>query len=224
MSLINRQDHSTSSSQPIPSAPKRSPFKWAVLGVGGVIAVAHLGILGHIMKANQDAMLRMASLPQYPNLNIPTGVYTSYDVNVNRDGYNIRYNANDPKVLRQTRTTDLTKSSDDKGWFGKTSSKYEDRDETTVREYTMEGQRGYSGGEGVDPEGKLTAEKIACIKAAGAGESTGGMIGASMTSGVAPALANIPYVGWLASGWAVMLGQNIGSDLGAEVAETLNDC
>ena len=102
MSLINRQDHSTSSPQPIPPAPKRSPFKWAVLGVGGVIAIAHLGILGHIMKANQDAMLRMASRPQYPSLNIPTGEYTSYDVNVNRDGYNIRYNANDPKVLRES--------------------------------------------------------------------------------------------------------------------------
>lgn len=180
------------------------------------------------MKANQDTMMRIASRPQYPSINLPTGQYSSYDVNVNQEGYHVRYNANDPKVLRQTRSTDLTKSSDDKGWFGKTSSKYEDRDETVTREYTMEGQsQPIVNGEntsGENTSGKLTAQNLECLKAEGAGESTGSMVGASMTAGIAPALTAIPYVGWLAAGWAVMLGQDVGGDLGGEIAKSVKDC
>ena len=47
MSLINRPDNSTPLPTATPSAPKRSPFKWVALGVGGVFAVAHIGVLGH---------------------------------------------------------------------------------------------------------------------------------------------------------------------------------
>ena len=50
MSLINRPDNSTPLSTATPSAPKRSPFKWVALGVGGVFAVAHIGVLGHLLK------------------------------------------------------------------------------------------------------------------------------------------------------------------------------
>ena len=39
----------------------------------------------------------------------------------------------------------------------------------------------------------------------------------------APALSGIPYIGWLASGWAVMLGQDTGADVGGEIATMMND-
>ena len=50
MSLINRQDNSIPLPTETPSAPKSSPFKWVALGVGGVIAIAHIGVLGHLIK------------------------------------------------------------------------------------------------------------------------------------------------------------------------------
>ena len=28
-------------------------FKWTALGVGGVVAIAHIGVLGHIIKATK---------------------------------------------------------------------------------------------------------------------------------------------------------------------------
>ncbi len=207
----------------VPPTPKRNPFKWVVLGVGGIVAFAHLGILGHIMKSNQDAMMRMASRPQYPNINLPTGQYSSYDVNVNQEGYNVRYNANDPKVMVETRSTDLTQSATNKGWFGKSNSRFEDREETVTRQYTMNGQTQPTVS-GENTAGKLSAQNLECLKAQGAGESTGGIVGASMTAGLAPTLTAIPYVGWLAAGWAVMLGQNVGSDLGGEIAKSVKDC
>ena len=215
--------HMSDKDEQQPPAPKTSPFKWAVLGVGGIVAFAHLGILGHIMKANQDAMMRMASRPQYPSINLPTGEYSSYDVNVNQEGYHVRYNANDPKVMVETRSTDLTQSSTNRGWFGKETSRFEDRDETVTREYTMNGQS-QPIGNGGNTSGKLTAQNLECIKAEGAGESTGSMVGASMTAGLAPTLTAIPYVGWLAAGWAVMLGQDVGGDLGGEIAKSVKDC
>lgn len=204
-----------------PPTPK-NPFKWAVLGVGSFIAIAHLGVLGHIMKANQDTMRQIANRPNYPNINLPTGQYSSYDVNVDRDGYSLRYNANDPKTFTTSRSTDIDKTHDDKGWFGKTSKGALTKSETVIQEYSMHG--GLNAGAD-NPVGKsLSAEDLACIKSEGAGESTGGMIGASMTAGVAPMLTGIPYVGWLAAGWASLLGRNVGSDLGAEISKTVSGC
>ena len=41
---------------------------------------------------------------------------------------------------------------------------------------------------------------------------------------LAPAVMNIPYIGWLAAGWATLLGQNVGSTVGSEVGSVFNDC
>ena len=194
-----------------PSKP-RSPFKWVLLGVGGLVAVAHIGALGHLMKMTE----KYADRPQYPSINLPTGEYSSYDVKVGKEGYEIRYNANDPKVL--VRQSDLDMKSSKKGFFG--SSQSLEKKEYIRKEYTMNGE---SNG-GNDPEGKLSAKKLACIKSEGSGESTGAIVGASMTSGLAPVLTSIPYVGWLAAGWATMLGQNVGSDLGGEIAKSVSGC
>lgn len=190
----------------------RSPFKWVLLGVGGLVAVAHIGALGHLMKMTE----KYADRPQYPSINLPTGEYSSYDVKVGKEGYEIRYNANDPKVL--VRQSDLDMKSSKKGFFG--SSQSLEKKEYIRKEYTMNGE--LNGGN--DPEGKLSAEKLSCIKSEGSGESTGAIVGASMTSGLAPVLTGIPYVGWLAAGWATMLGQNVGSNFGGEIAKSVSGC
>jgi hypothetical protein len=51
------------------------------------------------------------------------------------------------------------------------------------------------------------------------------MAGSAIAAGVAvPAVINIPYIGWLAAGWATLLGQNVGSTVGSEVGQVFNDC
>ena len=201
-------------------------FKWTALGVGGVVAIAHIGVLGHILKANNNTIKEMAERPQYPSINLPTGEYSSYDVNVDKDGYSVRYNANDPKVMTRTRTLELDKEHDNKGWFGKRSKGKLTKETFVTEEYTMHGEGNTKGGEFVMGEDgkKLSAAEIACLKQEGAGESTGRMVGASMTAGVAPVLTAIPYVGWLAAGWATLLGGNVGSELGGEVSTAFSDC
>ena len=55
--------------------------------------------------------------------------------------------------------------------------------------------------------------------------SQGAMAGSAITAGVVvPAVVNIPYIGWLAAGWATLLGQNVGSAVGSEVGQVFNDC
>ena len=76
------------------------PFKLIALGLGSVIAIAHIGVLGHLINATNQK-------PVMPSINLPTGPYSSYDVNVGKEGYSIRYNANDPKTLKSERTLDL---------------------------------------------------------------------------------------------------------------------
>lgn len=191
----------------------KSPFKWVALSVGSVIAVAHIGVLGHLMDMNK----KYADRPQYPSINLPTGEYSSYDVNVNRDGYSIKYKANDPRVLTSERSLDLDKEK--KGLFGGGT---EVRTEWRRDEYTINGTRNIGGG--VDEEGKLTAQAVECIKAEGGAQAQGAMVGTSIAASAAPMLTGIPYIGWLAVGWANLLGQRAGSTVGSEVSSILNDC
>ena len=191
----------------------KSPFKWVVISVGGVIAVAHIGVLGHLMDMNK----KYANRPQYPSINLPTGEYSSYDVNVNKEGYSIRYNANDPRVLTSERSLDLDK--DKKGLFGGGTEK---RREWRRDEYTMDGTRNIGGG--ADEEGKLSAKDVECIKAEGGAQAQGAMVGTSIVASATPMLTGIPYIGWLAVGWANLLGQRAGSAVGSEVSSILNDC
>ena len=50
------------------------------------------------------------------------------------------------------------------------------------------------------------------------------MVGASVGAAAAPWFTSIPYVGWLVSGWIVMLGQDKGAEIGGELATTMKDC
>ena len=179
---------------------KKSPFKWAALTVGTLFGVAHIGILGHLINKRD-----------IPIINLPVGDYTSYSVDADTDGYSIRYNANDPKVMGVRKSLDKKN-----GFFGIGGT----TNLITEEEYTMDGARHLQGGE----VGKLTAQNLECIKAEGAGESTGRMVGASVAAGIAPIFTGIPYVGWLMSGWAVMLGQDTGADIGGEIATMQLEC
>ena len=62
----------------------------------------------------------------------------------------------------------------------------------------------------------------ACIKAIGSAEGTGRIVGTSIGASAAPTLANIPFVGWVASGWVAMFGGNQGSDIAGNMAKGLN--
>jgi hypothetical protein len=185
-------------------------FKWTALGVGGVVAVAHIGVLGHIIQATKT--------PEVPTINIPRGDYSSYTIKAGKDGYEIEYRANDPAVLNSERSLDLDKNK--KGFFGGNSS--EKRTEYRRDEYTMEGTRNIGGA--IDGEGK-SAKDIECIVADAGARSQGAMAGTSIAAGIGvPAVIGIPYVGWLAAGWVSLLGGRIGSAAGSTVGSMLNDC
>jgi len=188
---------------------KTSPLKWFALGVGTLVGVAHIGILGYLIKPE----------PSAPMINIPKGEYSSYTIKAGKDGYEIEYRANDPKVLESSRsmTLDATK----KGWFGGGTEK---RTEFRSDQFTMEGTRNM-GGNVLDPEGKLNAKSAECIAADAGARSQGAMAGSAIAAGVVvPAVSSIPYVGWLAGGWALLLGQKAGSSLGSQVGSVFNDC
>ena len=184
-------------------------FKWTALGVGGVVAVAHIGVLGHIIKATK--------VPEAPVINFPRGNYSSYKIEAGKEGYSIEYRANDPAVLESQKSLSLDK--DKRGLFGGGN---ESRREWRRDQYTMDGTRNLGGA--VDGEGK-SAKDIECIVADAGARSQGAMAGSSIAAGVGvPAVIGIPYVGWLAAGWVSLLGGRLGSAAGSTVGSVFNDC
>jgi len=184
-------------------------FKWTALGVGSVVAVAHIGVLGHIITATK--------VPEAPVINFPRGDYSSYKVEAGKEGYSIEYKANDPAVLESQKSLSLDK--DKRGLFGGGN---ESRREWRRDQYTMDGTRNLGGA--VDGEGK-SAKDIECIVADAGARSQGAMAGSSIAAGVGvPAVIGIPYVGWLAAGWVSLLGGRLGSATGSTVGSMLNDC
>ena len=140
----------------------------------------------------------------------PTGDYSSYSVTVNPDGsYTIDYRGHDPTVLESETYVDTSN-----GVFG-----IGGRSTTTRSNQHIAGTQSE-----VPEEGKNNARSEECIKAEGGGESNGALVGASIASGFAPVVAGIPYVGWLASGWLVMFGSDVGSNVGGEIASNIKGC
>jgi len=188
-------------------------LKWTAISLGSIVAIAHIGVLGHLVRREPDRI-------QVPTINIPRGTpYSSYKIEAGKDGYTIEYKANDPAILESQRSLSLDK--DKKGLFGGGS---EVRREWRRDQYTAEGVRNIGGALTQDDEGKsaLSAE---CIAADAGARSQGAMAGSAIAAGVAaPALSSIPYVGWLAGGWALLLGQKAGSELGSQVGTVFNDC
>jgi len=191
-----------------------SRIKWAAISVGGIVAVAHIGVLGHLIRRPPEP-----KVAEVPTINIPHGPYTSYKITAGKEGYTIEYKANDPAILESQRSMDLDKEK--KGLFG---GGREQRTEFRRDQYTMEGTRNMGGGAVADGEGK-SAKDVECIVADAGARSQGAMAGTAISTGVlVPAVINIPYIGWLAAGWATLLGKQVGESVGSEVGSVFNDC
>ena len=199
-----------------PKKEKKLPLTKVVVGtIGAIFVVSHIGLLGYVVRKPEPPRV-----PQVPTINIPRGDYSSYTIKAGKDGYEIEYRANDPKILTSERGLDLDKSK--KGFFGGSSS--EKRNEYRRDEYTMEGTRNMGGAVTQGEEGK-SAKEVECIVADAGARSQGAMAGTAISAGlVVPVVSSIPYIGWLAGGWALLLGQQAGSELGSQVGEVFNDC
>ena len=196
----------------IPASPKK-PSGWKIMisTAGALFAISHLGLLGYLID-------RKAEPPSVPTINLPRGPYSSYKIKAGKDGYEIEYRANDPKVLESEKSLDLDREK--KGFFGGGS---EQRTEYRRDQYTMEGVRNMGGA--IDADGNSLAQSADCIAADAGARSQGAIAGTSVAAGlVVPAVSGIPYIGWLAGGWALLLGQQAGSAIGSEVGSAFNDC
>ena len=177
--------------------------KWFALSLGGLIGLSHIGMIGSL--SNRESKL--------PSINLPVGPYTSYKADVSHNGYYIEYKANDPKVLRVERDSN-TKG----GFLGLANNKVK-----TIEQYTMDGAVH------TKPNSPSTTiangKSEACIKAIGGAEGTGRLVGSSIGTAAAPAVTNIPFVGWVAAGWITMFSGNQGADIGGSMAESMSkDC
>ena len=174
--------------------------KWIGISLGTVVGISHIGMIG--LLANRTS---------FPQLDLPIGEYTSYSVEAGKEGYRINYRANDPLRLGVRKSVERPA-----GFlgFGKSKTSFEEQ-------YTMDGARHLQD----RSEGKLSAARIKCIKAAGGGESTGKIVGGSIGAAVGTSgLASIPYVGWVLAGAATMLGMEQGAEIGGTMARSLADC
>ena len=186
--------------------------KWIGISLGTILGVSHIGMIGLIATRNNNKL---------PTLNIPVTPYSSYVASVSEDGYKISYSANDPKVM--ITTEDVVKPSGFLGLGKKTTQ--------IVREYTMDGAAHHGGPVSsptawIDPSaqgGEAPSDKtIACIKAIGAAENTGRLVGTSIGTAASPAVSGIPFVGWVVSGWVAMFGGEQGAEIGGNMAQDLN--
>ena len=209
MNLFNSNKEQPGDYFPEPKKEKPSTFKIFIGTVGALFAVSHIGLVGYLMRQPY----------QVPSINIPKGDYSSYELNAGPDGYSVKYKANDPAILESERSLNLNKHKE--GFFG---DQTEMRREYRRDQFTMDGSRNL-GGAVVDPEGKSLAKSEECIRADAGARSQGAMAGTAISAGlVVPAVSSIPYIGWLAGGWALLLGQQAGESIGSEVGSAFNDC
>ena len=186
--------------------------KYSLIGVLGIVGVAHIGLLGYVLRKPVEKVAPV------PTINIPRGPYSSYRIKAGKDGYEIEYRSDDPKVLNSSRSLDLNKEK--RGLFGGGT---EIRSEYRTDQYTREGTRNMGGA--IGEEGKQNALSAECIAMDAGARSQGAMAGTSIAAGLAvPAVSSIPYVGWLAGGWALLLGQNLGEAAGSTVNSLISDC
>ena len=183
---------------------EKKEVKWSklfALGLGGVVGLSYLGMIGTLI--NRESKL--------PSINVPVGPYTAYEAEVGKEGYKIKYRANDPLVMRVERDSN-TKG----GFLGLANNKVK-----TIEQYTMDGSIHNKPITVKEGNGKSEA----CIKAIGGAENTGRLVGSSVGASVAPSVANIPIIGWVAAGWVTMFSGNQGAEIGGQMAEDLNkDC
>ena len=173
--------------------------KWIGLSLGAILGISHIGLIGLVANRNQ-----------FPQLNLPIGDYTSYQVEAGKDGYRIQYRANDPKVMEVTKDVDRPG-----GFLGLGRARMH-----SSEEYTMDGSRHLSNRSG----SKMSAAQVECIKAAGGGASTGKILGGSVGAAVGTSgLASVPYVGWVLAGAATLIGMEQGAEIGGQMAMDFSD-
>ena len=114
--------------------PKNSLLKWGALGIGVLLGVSHFSMIG--LLSNRKTL---------PEINLPVGPYTSYEVEAGHEGYRISYRANDPKVM--TVKKDINKKG---GFLGLGNNKTK-----VIEEYTVVGTQHIGGGNNE----KLISEK-----------------------------------------------------------------
>ena len=174
--------------------------KWFAISLGTAVGLGHIGMIGLLANRNQ-----------FPQLNLPIGEYTSYSVEAGKDGYRINYRANDPLRLGVRKSVERPA-----GFlgFGKSKTTFEEQ-------YTVDGARHLQD----RPVGKISAARDKCIKAAGGGEQTGRIVGGSVGAAVGTSgLASVPYVGWVLSGAATLLGMEQGAEIGGQMAMDFAGC
>ena len=190
--------------------------KWFALGLGGLIGLSHVGLIGMVSRKHN-----------VPLINPPVGPYTSYVISADKEGYKISYIANDPKKLFITK--DIKEKA---GFLGLANNTTQITEEYVMDSATSQGGPVSNHRSWLDQPPGLTHEQAsnindarkseACIKAIGSAEGTGRIVGTSVGASAAPALTNIPYIGWVAAGWVAMFGGNQGADIGGNMAENLN--
>jgi len=211
------EDLSVKLEQDKPKANKPINFtKLFAISLGGVIGLSHIGLIGMVSRKHN-----------IPLISPPVGPYTSYVISADEDGYKISYTANDPKTMIITK--DIKEKA---GFLGLSNNTTQ-----ITEEYVMDGKTNQGGAVSnsrswLDQPPGLTNDQAkemkeyrkseACIKAIGSAEGTGRIVGTSVGASAAPALTNIPYIGWVAAGWVAMFGGNQGADIGGNMAENLN--
>ena len=198
----------------------KSPVKLFALGLGTIFGLTQIGLIGMIARQSAEES-------RFPTL--PVGPYTSYRVKSNADGsYDMAYRANDPLVMSNVK--DIEKRG---GFLGTKKENIQ-----TTEMYTMDGAIHHGGpvsstSAWIDPSAQntkgetpsISAKTVACIEAAGSGRGTGKVVGSSIAAGtVAPALSNIPFVGWVAAGFVTMFGADKGGDIGADLSTSYAGC
>ena len=180
---------------------RRPERRWGTIALVSLLGVSNIGLINTLISKSK-----------FPVINLPVGPYTTYQVDASEFGYKISYMANDPKVLNSVKRSETPK-----GFFGNKKEKIIIR-----KEFTMNGENKTS--DASKDGSQLTEEQIACYKIEGSGESTGRLVGASMGVKAAPAVTNIPIIGWIAAGWITMFGQDKGADIGGQIARDFNNC
>ena len=194
--------------------------KWLAIGLGLVLGGTQVGLIGSLIRLNNKES-------RFPEL--PVGPYTSYRIKSNADGsYDMAYRANDPLVMSNVK--DIEKRG---GFLGMKKENIQ-----TTEMYTMDGAIHHGGpvsstSAWIDPSAAnvkgdetpaISAKTIACIEAAGSGRGTGKMVGGAIGAQAAPALSNIPFVGWVAAGFVTMFGADKGGDIGADLSSSYAGC
>ena len=190
--------------------------KWIGISLGTIFGISHIGMIG---------LLATRKGSEIPVMTPPVGDYTSYVISANKEGYKISYTANDPKTMHITK--DIKKKG---GFLGLANNTTQ-----VVEEYVMDGKTNQGGPVSnkrswQDPStivkgggGEVSDKTVACIEAVGAAKGTGRLVGTSVGAAAAPAVSNIPFIGWVAAGWVAMFGGNQGADIGQNMAEELNE-